>query len=334
MVAMKSHTIIITGGGGFIGSHLVRTLADSSDTARIVATFHHHESRIPAELRNRSNIRWMRLPLESIPENSESNALRDLLSLKNPIRCIIHCAAMANLAQAERDPEWAHAVNVRATTQLAEFAQANIARFIFFSTDQVFDGQSSWYTEDDPPSPINQYARTKIDAESAVRSIMNHGNGISLRIGLVYGLSPTGRRSASEKILHSFHAGDEPVRLFTDEFRTPTYVRDITDCIIRLLEIDQKNQDWPELLHIAGPDRVTRFELGIRIAELFDLDQSRISPFSQKDLDLGMPRPPDLSLDITRARTLINYSPRSLMTGLRDWKRSLSQNPEDSSTIK
>lgn len=329
---MNDNTIIITGASGFIGSHLVRTLAKSSDTIQIVATFHNHESRIHADLRNQPNIKWVRFPLQSI--EATDSTLQNPFASPPPIRCVIHCAALADLAHAERDPALAHAVNVRATAQLAELARENSARFIFFSTDQVFDGKSSMYTEDDSPSPINQYARTKVEAESAVRSIMSRGSGISLRIGLVYGSSPTGTRSASEKILHAYYSGDEPLALFVDEFRTPTYVGDITECVSRLLEIEDQDLDWPELLHIAGPDRITRFELGVRIAELFSLDQSRISPISQKDLDLGMPRPPDLSLEISLARTLINYSPHSLMAGLRDWKRSLLQNPEESGTVK
>ncbi len=313
---MQPKKILITGGSGFIGSHLVRALARHPDV-QILTTYFQNAEQIPQDLSAQNeNIRWVKL---SLAEDAQAIAKLQTTFGEKKFDTIIHGAALANLATAEKDPALAEKINVNATTHLAHLAKQSGARFISFSTDQVFDGTASNYHEKSIVSPINVYGQTKIAAEKQVRQIMPPGQGISLRVSLVYGASPQGTRSASEQILTAF-ASNEKLRLFIDEYRTPTYITDITQAVGRLLALQSEEKPWPPLLNIAGPQRISRYEFGCLIADIFNLDQNRIQPIKQSDLNLGMPRPSDLSLDITAAKESLDYQPHNLSTGIKAWQ--------------
>jgi dTDP-4-dehydrorhamnose reductase len=221
---------------------------------------------------------------------------------------IVHAAAMPDLAACQRDPDRARRINVEAGGTIAEWASRHGCRLIFISTDQVFDGLQAPYAEGAAPNPVHAYGRSKVDAEQ--RILVACPDATIVRISLVYGESPTGRRSASEQIVNALTEGQR-LRLFTDEYRTPVLVDDVAIAIEELLAV----RGVP-MLHLAGPDRVSRHAFGLAVAEAFGLDGSFIEAIRQCDVDLGAPRPPDLSLDTALARRLLEHPPRSVQAGL------------------
>src|SRR5262249_48570044 len=81
---------------------------------------------------------------------------------------VLHAAALASVAECQRDPQRARQVNVQATALLAELAAEGRARLVFVSTDLVFDGEHAPYRETDSAAPLSLYGATKAEAESAV----------------------------------------------------------------------------------------------------------------------------------------------------------------------
>lgn len=289
--------ILVTGGSGFLGHHIVRALLAAGE--RVAATFHSARERIPA-----GDAR-----LESIALD-----LEDPASVQASFRAcwpeaVVHCAAMSDLQRCEADPERARRINVDATVKLAKLAASAGARFLFLSTDQVFDGERGGYAESDVPRPIHAYGAGKREAEEQV--LRAHPNASVLRISLAYGVSPDGSRSATEKVLATLRSGGRP-RLFTDEIRSPVLAEDVAQCVVELLP----ERDVP-VLHVAGPDSVSRFELGVRTAEAFGLDPARIEASRLVDVDTMPPRPKNLALDTRRIRTRLRRPPRGLAEGLR-----------------
>ena len=184
---------LITGATGQLGSYVARQLADavSAFSLRMVG----------------------RRPVEGVPGESSIVDLTDADGLQASVNefaptHIIHMGGITSTADAFRDPDLAHATNVEATRALSD-AAANVgARFVFASTDMVFDGTQAPYAEDASVCPLSVYGQTKVDAERVVS-----GNAVVVRLPLMYGLPPIPRETTFTRLIAAMRAGraDEPV---------------------------------------------------------------------------------------------------------------------------
>jgi dTDP-4-dehydrorhamnose reductase len=181
---------------------------------------------------------------------------------------VIHAAALASLAACEADPARADAVNHRAAQHLAEAARGRIA---FVSTDLVFDGTAPPYASEASPAPVGVYSRSKAAAEGAVRA----AGGLVVRVSLLFGKSFDGRRGATDMI----RSATAPLRLFTNEHRTPLHAADAARCLVELALA----RSGPATLHLAGPERVSRFELGRRFLAASGFSAPRLEPAECSD---------------------------------------------------
>lgn len=286
---MKSKKILVTGASGFLGSHVTRLL--HAENHCVTGTFY------------RTRTKGARLDLTS------SEEIAAVFHDANP-EVVVHVAAMADLKPCEDHPELARRINATSTTELAELCRKQGARMIFFSTDQVFDGRDGGYLESHAPNPIHMYGRTKAEAEKAVLHILGDCATV-VRVAIVYGSSPRGTRSCTEQVLRTLERGERP-RLFLDEIRTPVLADDVASAIAELAVI----KTAPRLLHLGGPDRVSRHDIGCAAARAFGYDPAMIDAVNQADLSLSPPRPPDLSMDTSLARKILKAPPRTLEKGL------------------
>jgi dTDP-4-dehydrorhamnose reductase len=288
--------VLVTGASGLVGSHVAARLAAAGH--EVTGTFREHEDRIPA---GPGPLRGVALDLGD--EASCEAAFRAAWP-----EAVVHCAALSDLKRCEADPDLANAVNVAGTAKLARMAATLGARFLFLSTDQVFDGAQGNYAETAEAAPIHAYGRSKLEAERLVRRC--HPSAAILRLALVFGSSPSGDRSASEQVARAL-AGGAPCRLFTDEFRSPVFVDDVA----ALIEEALLDRDVG-LLHVAGPECVSRYEFGLRVAAAYGLDAARIEPIAHADVELMPPRPKDLTLDTRRLRAWSRNPPRPIAEAL------------------
>ena len=128
---------------------------------------------------------------------------------------VLHFGAMTAVGECFRNQDLAQVVNVQATQQLAQLAAETGARFVFSSTDMVFDGQAAPYAESAVVKPLSHYGRTKAAAEDVV--LQHHG--VVIRPPLMFGFPRIPRQSTFVRQLDQLRTG-EPLRLFHDEFRT------------------------------------------------------------------------------------------------------------------
>jgi dTDP-4-dehydrorhamnose reductase len=169
------------------------------------------------------------------------------------------------------------AINLEGARNLAAACERIGARLVFVSTDLVFDGRRGWYRESDPPSPIEPYGASKVAAE---REVLRSGG-----------------RS----------------RLFVDEFRCPAYAPDLAEALLELARGHPSaglGQVFRGLLHLAGPQRLSRYEFGVKLARALGLDPAGLEPARQADS--GLARSPDTSLDTGLARGLLRTRLRSV----------------------
>jgi dTDP-4-dehydrorhamnose reductase len=209
---------------------------------------------------------------------------------------ILHAAAVTSAEAAYRQPQWAAAVNIGATRHLAAWAARNDRRFLYTSTDLVFDGAKSWYREHDPAEPILEYGRTKRAAEPFVMAIPR---GVVARLSLLFGPSRHGTPSFFDRAFDALGRG-ELRSFFEDEYRTPVDYRTAAAILVRLVESGATG-----IVHVGGQERLSRFELMRRAAIVRGLDPDLVRANRLADHPAPEPRPADVSLDTTRLATLL-----------------------------
>ena len=223
---------------------------------------------------------------------------------------VIHCAAISNISDAQKYPDLARRVNVEITELLADLA-AGIP-FVFFSTDLVFDGRKGNYVEADAPNPLHRYGETKAAAEQIVLKNPRH---LVVRTSINGGISRAGNRGFNEQLRLSFRAG-KPMKLFTDEFRSPIPAIETARAVW-----DLANQHRAGLFHVAGADRLSRWQIGQLLLPRWPEIKSQIEPGLAKDFP-GPSRAPDTSLDISKVQKILSKP----LPGLRGW---LAANPNE-----
>jgi dTDP-4-dehydrorhamnose reductase len=283
--------LLVTGAGGLLGGRLASLLRARH---AVIAGVH----RAPAP--------------EGLPslalDLTRAEVLEPALDEAEP-EAVLHAAALADADRCEADPELATALNVQATERLARACHGRGIRLVVLSTDMVFSGERGLWREADPATPSLVYGRSKKKAEEAA---LESGVGAAvLRVALVHGQGHGARRTASEAILDALRGGRR-LRLFTDQYRTPVDPESVAEAVERVLD-----RRVAGLFHVGGPERLSRHQLGARVAALFGLDAGLIDPVRAADHPTGAPRPKDVSLDCSRARRELGWVPRSLDEGLR-----------------
>lgn len=271
----------VTGAGGLIGSHLVRELERRGFPARVVP--------------------WTRERLDL----TDARAVAQQLESDRP-RWIFHCAAMSKSPACEADPAGARRINVDATRVLAESAPG--ARILFLSTDLVFDGNAGGYAEDAGVNPLSTYAETKVEAERLLR---RHANALAVRTSLNSGPSPRGDRSFDEEMLRTVRRGGN-LRLFVDEFRCPIPAS-VTARALGGLALGTVTG----ILHVAGAERLSRWQIGQVLSQLHPELRGRIEAASLTEYS-GPRRAPDTSLDCTKAASILGFSLPRFSEWIRD----------------
>lgn len=218
---------------------------------------------------------------------------------------IVNAAAISRPAACETAPEASQALNVDLPEQLAQLAHHLSARFLHISTDMVFDGERGDYSPDDTPAPNCLYGWQKLKAENATIERAPDFATI-LRLPILTGNSPGGRRSLHENLFASWSKG-ENTRLFRDEVRQPCLADNAAEVMVELCERD----DTLGIGHWAGAEKLTRWEIGERLVRHFNLPENLIEPASSAEDAAGQRRPANLTFDISGLRSKLKTRPQT-----------------------
>lgn len=209
---------------------------------------------------------------------------------------VLHAGAVSTVDGVRADPDRARRVNVEATARIACWCSEHGRRLVYTSTDLVFDGRRAWNREEDPAEPLLAYGRTKLEAEP---SVLGCTLGLVARCSLLYGPSRNGRPTYLDRMLGALERG-ETQTFFEDEFRTPLDFETAAEALVGLL-----NSDATGRVHLAGRERLSRFEMARRVAVALGKDGRLISANRQQDAPAPEPRPADVSLDTARLATIL-----------------------------
>ncbi len=269
--------LLITGGSGFLGT----ALAKSACGWDVVVTRH------SSGAARSEGCKAVDMDI------TEREQVIDVVTSVCPA-AIIHTAAIPDLAQCNDNRELARQVNVDGAANVAFAAQKCGAKLVFTSTDLVYSGTEGNYTETAAAEPSCYYGQTKLEAESVIASLFS--NYCIARTALIYGKSLTAKKCFAEMMLLKMAEGAE-LKLFSDEYRSPVYLEDLCRVLLKMAADDEARG----IYNIGGPRRISRYEFGLLLAELFNLDGKCLRPTKIDQSLFGYHRPEDCSMSISKA---------------------------------
>lgn len=268
------HRLLITGGTGYLGQALIH-LAHRCGYM-VVATYY---SRSPP-LEAHPDVSW--LPLDVC----DPFAVEEGIDLVQP-HSIIHTVYR------QHEPGLWN-TTAQGAGIVAQVAQQAGARLIHLSSDVLFDGeQERPYTEEDAPTPITAYGRAKADAEHLVQKACP--GAVLVRTSLIYGFHPIDRHTL---FMLDIARGNQTAVLFRDEYRCPIFVDDLAAALLELLHLPYQG-----VIHIAGSERLSRYEFGVLLAQAYGKNPERIPHGLSSESPVQRPR--NCTLDIRRAQGLL-----------------------------
>lgn len=252
-------TVLIIGGSGFLGTELVRR-ATAAGTG-CSATF------ATARPGAASGVTWHALDV------------RDPEQVGGVISSV---AASVVINASSGGADWE--VTAEGSIHIAMAAARLGIRLVHVSSDAVFSGSRLHYDERCLPDPVTPYGAAKAAAETAVRLLSPEAAVARTSLIIGYG------RSEHERTVYELAAGTRAGVLFTDDVRCPVHVEDLAGALWELADSGAAG-----VFHLAGPDPVTRHELGVLIAQRDGLDPARL-PAGRREV-LGLPGALDVRLD-------------------------------------
>ena len=193
---------------------------------------------------------------------------------------IIHAAAYTDVDGAEREPKRAMAVNADGTARVARAAAKAGARFVYLSTDYVFDGRKTTpYLEIDEPNPLSVYGRSKLEGERL--ALASCPRTVILRTAWLYGM----HGNNFVKTIMRLALEQQELRVVADQRGCPTYARDLAIMIKQLLRTDLDG-----IIHAAGAGDCTWHEFACEIVSLMG-SSARVHPITTAESNRKARRP-------------------------------------------
>ncbi|ABA23259.1 dTDP-4-dehydrorhamnose reductase [Trichormus variabilis ATCC 29413] len=281
--------LLITGASGFLGWHLCQAAQQEWE---VYGTYCSHELSVPG-------IKLLKVNLTDFLE---------LKQIFNEIKpdAVIHTAAQSQPNFCQIHPDESYTINVTASCNLAELCAAASIPYAFTSSELVFDGIKSPYKETDTVCPVNIYGEQKVLAEVGI--LERYPIATVCRMPLMFGNATPTAKSFIQPFIQTLKSGQE-LTLFIDEFRTPVSGTTAAKGILLALE------KVKGIIHLGGKERISRYDFGHILAEVFQLPTAGIKACLQQDVNMAAPRPADVSLDSSQAFAL-GYQPLSIKSEL------------------
>ena len=285
--------MLITGASGFLGWNICQK---AKSDWKIFGTTYSHCVNIP-------RVTLIKIDLTIF------NDLKNLFNETKPA-AVIHTAALSSPNLCQEDPDTSFKINTEAAINIAGFCSDLEIPCLFISSDLIFDGLNPPYSEEDEPSPLNVYGEHKLMAEIGMKN--RCASVVICRMPLMFGTSGPTASSFLQPLLMKMQLGVE-VNLFADEFRTPLSGKNAVEGLIIALEKS------PDVLHLGGLERISRYEFGKLVMDVFNTQNAKLNPCRQREIRMAAPRPLDVSLTNAKAMEM-GFQPDTLKVSLEQMK--------------
>ena len=253
--------ILITGAFGQLGTSLCEVLSNKSilATGRVMTLTEKYHC-MELDITNQENV-------------------KELIRNYKP-DIIIHLAAMTDVDGCEKNPETAFEINVGATENLLKNFNG---KFIYVSTDYVFDGEEGPYYEDDKVNPVSVYGKTKLYGENLVQE--SDLEWIILRSNIIFSYNDRTKASFVNWVVDSLKK-KQMITVVNDQWNNPTWTNDLANVMSMMIE-----KNISGIYHYGGGDFLNRYEFAKMIASAFSLDRELIKPITTLELNWLAQRP-------------------------------------------
>lgn len=268
-----SDAILVIGGSGLLGA---RVATAARDEYRTFATYLDH-----------------RFDLQGVEELSldvtDYQQVHAIVRALRP-RAVVMCGGIGDIEYCEAEPERAFAVNTEGTRNVAK-SLGNVGKMVYVSSNYIFDGAApAPYKEDAPANPLSAYGRSVVAAEAAVREFCE--DFVIARMATLWGIDLVARRpNFVSWVLGELLEGRE-VRLFDDQKTTPAYANQVSEVLLEMVRSDLKG-----VFHVVSQGCLTRYEMGVKVAEFFDRDKALVKAWKMSEAPFKAKRPANGCLD-------------------------------------
>jgi dTDP-4-dehydrorhamnose reductase len=291
--------LLITGASGLLGTKLVELALKARH--EVSSVYNEHPTKGSEAVR---------------VELRDAEAVRSMLTSRAP-DVVIHTASITDVDFCERSPSLAMDINGKATGIIADVCRELSIFLVYVSSDYVFDGQTGHYGEEDRPNPINAYGRSKLLGERMVSDYA--GDYCTTRTSVLFGCGREHRSNFGTWLLEQLTTGQN-VSVINGQYASPTLS---THLARMLLEVAEKRITG--IIHLAGADRMNRYEFAVRFAQEFGFNAALVVPISADPTRWHARRPTDSSLNVERAIRLLDMKPMTVDDELREFKLELRE---------
>jgi dTDP-4-dehydrorhamnose reductase len=277
--------MLVIGGSGLVGTNLVLAARDEWE---VYATFCDH--RVDFE-----NVEELRVDVRDFQQVSA------VVKAVRPEVAVLTSAFM-DVDGCEKDPVRANEVNSLGAKHVA-MALKGTGLLVYVSTDYVFDGKKEGrYVEIDPTGPVNVYGATKLAGEEEVRE--HARDFLIVRPAQIWGENRFVKKpTVVQKVVEAARAGRQ-IDLVSDQKQSPTYAPELAENILALVEAEARG-----VYHTAGGSALSRYEMGVQVAEAFGLDSEIVRPVTLAASGLPAKRPQNVVLSSAKMAEAVGRSP-------------------------
>lgn len=295
--------VLITGSNGFIGQKMITAILASKNFDLVALSRGSNRYSNPEGY----------IYIDGDVCNPEQMAE---VMLQHRPHFIVHTVAMANVEACEQNVEACKQVNVEAVKTLVSLAEKYDSHLIHLSTDFIFDGKEGPYAETDATHPLNEYGKSKLEAEKLIQASTIEWTII--RTILVYGApNDKDRSNLILWVKNSLEAGKK-INVVTDHYRMPTLVEDLTKATLSIM-----NKQAKGIYHISGNEGYSIYDIAMQVAEFWNLDTSLIQPVDSGTIESAVSRPSYTGFVLEKAMQDLDFQPHTLIKGLALMKQQL-----------
>jgi len=293
--------ILLTGGTGLLGKALIE---NDDNRFEIIATYIGSY-----EMQDNDRVKYLKLDIRN------QNGYMNLFQNFKP-DVAIHTAGIGSPDFAEKNQELVWDININGTKNMLQMCGKYNCKFIFISSNGIYDGQSAPYSEEDKAEPVNFYGEVKLKGEEIV--VNSNITFAIVRPILMYGWHyPFERGNIVTQAIYKLR-NNETIHAYDDVYVNPLYSNSCAAAIWKIV-----NDNKYGIFNIAGADRVNIYQLVNKAAEIFNLRKDIVIPVKQGFFNELAKRPFDTSFRTNKMEEQLGIKALKLEDGLTNMRKTM-----------